>query len=139
MGKDNFLEKKFIELNKLKSMLITYPDDYEENIIETFKKVCNQIESYLENSTFNRYHIIYEFINLTREELKQYNGEDGRPAYIAVDGIVYDITESNQWKNGKYLGAKAGKDYTDLFKSGKEESMTMLSDFKVIGVIKEFA
>jgi predicted heme/steroid binding protein len=139
MSKDNFLEKKFIELNKLKSMLITYPDDYKENIQETFKKVCNQIESYLENSTFDKYHRLNVFINLTREELKQYNGEDGRPAYIVVNGIVYDITDSDQWKYGKYLGARAGKDYTELFKSGKEESMKMLSDFKVIGVIKENA
>lgn len=137
MGKDNFLEKKFIELNKLKSMLITYPEDYKENIFETFKKVCNQIESYLENSAFHRYHRVNEFINLSREEVKMYDGKAGRPAYIIVDGIVYDVTESEEWKYGRYLGARAGEDYTNLFKNGKEESMPILSSFKIIGVIKE--
>ncbi|MBU5454702.1 cytochrome b5 domain-containing protein [Caproiciproducens sp. MSJ-32] len=137
MGREDFLEKKFIELNELKARLITYPKDYRENIIETIKKVCNQIEIYLEKSTFERYHKISEFINLSREELKIYDGEEGRPAYIVVDGIVYDVTESEEWKYAKYLGARAGKDYTELFKKGKEECMPMLSNFKVIGVIKE--
>lgn len=137
MGRENFLERKFIELNELKSRLITYPEDYKENIIEAFRKVCNQIEIYLEVSTFERYNKMNEFINLTREELKLYDGKEERPAYIVVDGIVYDITESEEWKHAKYLGARAGKDYTDLFKRGKEECMTMLSSFKVIGVIKE--
>jgi Predicted heme/steroid binding protein len=30
----------------------------------------------------------------TLEELKQYNGENGQPAYVAIDGIVYDVSMS---------------------------------------------
>lgn len=47
MSNNNFLEKKFIEINKLKSMLITYPEDYKNSLIEVMERVFNQIESYL--------------------------------------------------------------------------------------------
>jgi predicted heme/steroid binding protein len=36
----------------------------------------------------------------TREELSCYDGREGRPAYIAFMGMVYDVSESPLWKNG---------------------------------------
>lgn len=39
----------------------------------------------------------------TAEELKKYNGRDGMPAYVAVDGIVYDLTNSKYWKTGTHM------------------------------------
>lgn len=48
MGYKGFLEEKFIELNQLKSMLVTYPKEYKENILNVMERVCNQINSYLE-------------------------------------------------------------------------------------------
>lgn len=35
--------------------------------------------------------IMQEF---TLEELKKYNGKNGNPAYIAVNGKVYDVTNN---------------------------------------------
>ena len=31
-------------------------------------------------------------------QLAQYDGQDGRPAYVAIDGIVYDVTAVPAWK-----------------------------------------
>ncbi len=31
----------------------------------------------------------------TREELKKYDGKNGRPAYIAYKGKVYDVSDSH--------------------------------------------
>ncbi len=39
----------------------------------------------------------------TAEELKKYNGQDGMPVYTAVDGIVYDLSKSKYWKNGRHM------------------------------------
>ncbi|WP_367187989.1 cytochrome b5 domain-containing protein, partial [Sulfuricurvum sp. RIFOXYD12_FULL_44_77] len=36
----------------------------------------------------------------SEEELRQYNGKDGMPAYIAYKGQVYDVTSSKFWKEG---------------------------------------
>lgn len=49
----------------------------------------------------------------TLEELKTYNGEDGALAYVAVDGVVYDVTQSKLWANGKHNGNIAGKDLSE--------------------------
>lgn len=38
----------------------------------------------------------------TLAELKQFNGQNGQPAYVAVKGTVYDVTEVSAWR--KRLG-----------------------------------
>lgn len=39
----------------------------------------------------------------TEEELRQYNGLDSMPAYIAYKGDVYDVTSSKFWKEGSHF------------------------------------
>ena len=34
-----------------------------------------------------------EIVQMTLEELKQYDGKDGRPTYVAIEGDVYDISK----------------------------------------------
>ena len=38
----------------------------------------------------------------TEMELRQYNGERGRRAYIAYMGIVYDVTDAPNWRGGMH-------------------------------------
>lgn len=35
-------------------------------------------------------------------ELRAFNGEGGRPAYIAYDGVVYDVTDAPNWRGGMH-------------------------------------
>ena len=53
----------------------------------------------------------------TLEDLAQYNGRNGRPAYVAIEGIVYDISNSEAWGGGTHFGITAGKDLTSQFDS----------------------
>ncbi len=48
-------------------------------------------------------------------ELEVADGKDGRPAWISVRGIVFDVSASQGWKDGEHRGVKAGTDGTDLF------------------------
>ena len=38
----------------------------------------------------------------TEMELRQYDGRKGRRAYIAYDGIVYDVTNAPNWRGGMH-------------------------------------
>jgi predicted heme/steroid binding protein len=50
----------------------------------------------------------------TSKELEESNGKNGKPAYIAYQGKVYDVSESNLWRGGEHMGMhQAGKDLTE--------------------------
>ena len=50
----------------------------------------------------------------TLQELAKFDGRDGKPAYVAINGKVYDVSESAFWLSGDHLGAhQAGKDLTE--------------------------
>jgi len=71
----------------------------------------------------------------TLEELKQYNGRDGRPAYIAYKGKVYDVTESYVWIGGDHQGQhEAGKDLTEEMALAPHGEET-LERVKLVGVL----
>jgi predicted heme/steroid binding protein len=69
----------------------------------------------------------------TTSELEEYNGKNGKPAYIAYKGNVYDISDSDLWRDGEHMGLhQAGKDLTeelDLAPHGEE----ILERVKLIG------
>ncbi len=46
-----------------------------------------------------------ELPTFTMDEIAEYDGQDGNPAYIVVDGIVYDVTDSNMWSGGVHQGS----------------------------------
>lgn len=71
-------------------------------------------------------------ITLTLEELAQYNGKDGKPVYVAVNGLVYDMTGIETWKSGKHKGNKAGTDLSKKIKSSPH-GIAVLKKLKVVG------
>ncbi len=49
----------------------------------------------------------------TREELRGYDGQDGKPVYVAYEGRVYDLSESKMWRTGTHMKKHAaGTDLT---------------------------
>jgi predicted heme/steroid binding protein len=51
---------------------------------------------------------------VTRQELQENNGKNGKPAYLAYNGKVYDVSASSFWMEGDHMGMHdAGKDLTD--------------------------
>jgi predicted heme/steroid binding protein len=51
---------------------------------------------------------------LTLEDLSSYDGKEGRPAYFAFEGKIYDATQSPLWKKGVHMGRhNAGNDLTE--------------------------
>jgi len=70
---------------------------------------------------------------VTRQELEENNGKNGKPAYIAYQGKVYDVTESSFWIDGEHVGMhQAGRDLTEELEMAphKEENFERV---KLIG------
>jgi len=65
----------------------------------------------------------------TLESLASYDGKEGRPAYFAFEGKVYDATQSPIWKQGIHMGRhNAGADLTESLKlapHGREKVTAM--------------
>ena len=53
----------------------------------------------------------------TKAELAKYNGKSGMPAYVAVNGTVYDVTNNAAWGAATHFGLAAGNDLTAQFAS----------------------
>ena len=75
-------------------------------------------------------------LQLTLEELSQYTGQNGKPAYIAVDGVIYDVTNVPQWKNGGHNGFSAGKDLTKEIKTVSPHGISKLNGVPALGKLK---
>jgi predicted heme/steroid binding protein len=71
----------------------------------------------------------------TLKELEEYNGKDGKPAYIAYKGKVYDVSASSLWLDGDHLGMhQAGKDFTEELEIAPHGD-EVLERAKLIGVL----
>jgi len=74
---------------------------------------------------------------MTREELAQYDGREGRKAYVAVNGKIYDFTASRLWQQGDHQGEhQAGRDLTaELAKAPHVRAV--VERFPVVGELQE--
>jgi predicted heme/steroid binding protein len=72
---------------------------------------------------------------ITASELAENNGQDGKPAYIAFRGKVYDVSDSTFWLYGDHLGAhQAGRDLTSEMELAPHRE-EVLEKVKEVGVL----
>lgn len=58
-----------------------------------------------------------KLMEITAEELSHYDGQEGRPAYVAVNNIIYDVSPFPSWQQGLHFGIAPGTDATAQFES----------------------
>ena len=79
-----------------------------------------------------------EMRTFTLEELSQYNGKDGQPAYVAVDGVVYDVTNVEAWKDGEHKnGLTAGNELTEEITNQSPHGIKVLEGMPIVGELVE--
>ncbi len=79
-----------------------------------------------------------EKISMTPEELKRFDGKEGRPAYVALNGMIYDITQSRLWRGGahdpSHGKAFAGRDLTKVI-DDSPHGPKELGKFPIVGYL----
>lgn len=98
---------------------------------------ANQEQTQDENSTEKQDEQTNELQIFTVEELAKFNGKDGNPAYIAIDGIVYDVTDHPAWKDGGHNGFEAGQDLTEAIKNESPHGIGKIADLTPVGALEE--
>ncbi|AQR95299.1 cytochrome b5 domain-containing protein [Clostridium saccharoperbutylacetonicum] len=68
------------------------------------------------------------------EDLEQYDGKNGKPAYVSIEGIVYDISNESIFGEIKNKESLAGKDLTELFSLSLKIN-TIINIAPVVGLI----
>jgi predicted heme/steroid binding protein len=52
----------------------------------------------------------------TKQQLALRNGQDKPEIWVAFNGLIYDLSDSRLWRNGKHYEHWAGQDLTDELK-----------------------
>ena len=71
----------------------------------------------------------------TKEQVAQYNGKNGKPAYVIYKGKVYDVSASFLWKDGTHqVLHSAGVNLTNALEQAPHGG-DVLEKFPVVGII----
>lgn len=72
----------------------------------------------------------------TKTQLALRNGQDRPEIWVALNGLIYDVTSSKMWRNGKHYEHWAGQDLTDELKDAPHTER-VFEKFKIVGKLKE--
>lgn len=70
----------------------------------------------------------------TKKQLALRNGQDKPEIWVAYQNIIYDVTESRLWLNGKHYEHWAGQDLTDELEDAPH-TYAVFNKLKVVGTL----
>ena len=71
----------------------------------------------------------------TKSQLALRNGQDKPEIWCAFKGIIYDVTLSKMWRNGKHYEHWAGQDLTAEMEDAPH-TQNVFDTFTVVGKLK---
>jgi predicted heme/steroid binding protein len=75
-----------------------------------------------------------ELPKFNKFQLALRNGVEKPEIWIAYQGIIYDVTESRYWKNGKHYEHWAGQDLTEELKNAPHTDF-VFERLKKVGIL----
>ena len=73
-----------------------------------------------------------ELPTYTKSQLALRNGQDKEQIWVAYQGLIYDVTRSRLWRNGKHYEHWAGQDLTAEL-ADAPHNQNVFDKYKVIG------
>jgi hydroxylamine dehydrogenase len=74
---------------------------------------------------------------ITPSSLSHFDGSSGKPAYVAYEGVVFEVTDSPRWKDGRHFGKHtAGSDLTDAIK-GAPHGREVFDKVRYVGELRK--
>ena len=136
----NRMEHNLYHLESIRVMSFNmYEKIFYDNLIRMEKQKINVLKKFLCNmEEVEKMDIDYKNMrqqSFTLEELKKYDGKNGNKAYIAIDGIVYDVTYNAAWAAGTHFGLKAGNDLSNEISSCHNKEL-ILKGLEQVGILK---
>jgi predicted heme/steroid binding protein len=72
---------------------------------------------------------------ITRAQLALRNGQDKPEVWVAYKGLIYNVSDSRLWRNGKHYEHWSGQDLTDELPDAPHTEK-VFDKFPVIGRLK---
>ncbi|PSL04407.1 cytochrome b5 domain-containing protein [Cecembia rubra] len=72
----------------------------------------------------------------TKQQLALRNGQDRPEIWVAYQGIIYDVSQSRLWKNGKHYEHWAGQDLSEELQDAPHTANVFLK-FDQVGKLEE--
>jgi arsenite oxidase small subunit len=73
----------------------------------------------------------------TIDEVRKFDGKEGRPLYLVFKGNVYDLSDSKLWANGMHMQQHSFDEKLEETISDAPHHEEVLSRFKKIGIAKQ--
>lgn len=72
---------------------------------------------------------------ISKAQLALRNGQDKPEVWVAYNGLVYDVSRSRLWRDGKHYEHWAGQDLTDELKDAPHTA-NVFDKFDVVGKLQ---
>lgn len=146
----DFFDEKFNQVNSLKYLMTLGARSYEgsaykEKLLEVFKEIEEYIISQ-DGEGSGKKSIVGNRENktFTLEELAKYNGKNGMVPYVAINGLVYDLSNVPTELLEAHKGLPIGADLSADFAKCHDGNVSLLKNIPVVGklissrIMKEF-
>jgi arsenite oxidase small subunit len=74
---------------------------------------------------------------LAKDELKKFDGKEGRPLYLAFKNKIYDVSASRLWVNGQHMQIHQFNEDIETTIKAAPHSEEVLTRFPIIGELKQ--
>ena len=71
---------------------------------------------------------------ISKNQLALRNGQDHDAIWVGYKGLIYEVTESRLWKNGKHYEHWAGQDLTEELKDAPHTT-SVFEKFEIVGIL----